>query len=458
MRRHTGKTASTQARQALSIAAVAALTLTGTSALAYADDKKGDALDEISAVEKMSAEYLTKEFGLSEGDALGRVRDQKKHATTARELESKLGDRTSGSYIDQKRGKLIVNVADEESAKEVKGDNVEAKVVKTSAKEVSENRRKAEEKLGDKLTSSSLDTSRNLIVLNVPVKESEAAKKAVEGLKNIEVQATDNHAEPEYALTNIGGGGDNGGGTKGGGAKGGGVKGGDNGGGVKGGNDNGRGGDNGGGAKGQAIYGGQEIRANKFMCSLGFNAKKGNQDVFITAGHCTGGGVSFTRNNKPLGKAQASNYPGADMGYATLESGWSGKEAVDKYNGKAVVVKGSEEAPVGAAVCKSGRTTGWTCGTITAKNVTVNYRSKNGSTDRITGLTQTNVCTSSGDSGGAWIAGEQAQGVHSGGNGNKIVDLKAGVCKHRTGQPNIAYFQPIKPILEKYGLTLKTRQ
>ncbi|WP_162872831.1 S1 family peptidase [Austwickia chelonae] len=453
MRRHAGKTASAQARRALSIAAVATLTLTGTSALAYADDKKSDALDEISVVEKLSADYLTKEFGLSEGDALGRVRDQKKHASTARELESKLGDRTSGSYIDQKRGKLIVNVTDEDSAKEVKGDNVEAKVVKTSAKEVTENRRQAEEKLGDKLTSSSLDTSRNLVVLSVPVKESEAAKKAVEGLKNVEVQATDNHAEPEYALTNIGGGGNGGGG-------GGGVKGGgDNGGGVKGGgNGNGRGGDNGGGSKGQAIYGGQEIRADKFMCSLGFNAKKGNQDVFITAGHCTGGGVNFTRNNKPLGKAQASNYPGADMGYATLEAGWSGKEAVDKYNGKAVVVKGSEEAPVGAAVCKSGRTTGWTCGTITAKNVTVNYRSKSGGTERITGLTQTNVCTSSGDSGGAWIAGEQAQGVHSGGNGNKIVDLKAGVCRHRTGQPNIAYFQPIKPILEKYQLTLKTRQ
>src|SRR3546814_10184058 len=76
---------------------------------------------------------------------------------------------------------------------------------------------------------------------------------------------------------------------------------------------------------------------------------------------------------------------------------------------------GHAEAPIGAAICRSGRTTGWHCGAIQAKNVTVNYSSG----ETVLKLTQTTACSEGGDSGGSYISGTgQAQGVLSGGSGN----------------------------------------
>jgi streptogrisin C len=93
---------------------------------------------------------------------------------------------------------------------------------------------------------------------------------------------------------------------------------------------------------------------------------------------------------------------------------------------------------IGASVCRSGRTTGWRCGVIQARNVTVNYAQ-----GAVFGLTQSNACAQAGDSGGAWISGNQAQGVTSGGSGN---------CT--TG--GTMFFQPVNEILGAYGLSLVT--
>ena len=46
---------------------------------------------------------------------------------------------------------------------------------------------------------------------------------------------------------------------------------------------------------------------------------------------------------------------------------------VNNYNGGNVPVAGSREAADRRSICRSGRTTGWRCGTIQAENVTVNY-------------------------------------------------------------------------------------
>jgi streptogrisin C len=100
---------------------------------------------------------------------------------------------------------------------------------------------------------------------------------------------------------------------------------------------------------------------------------------------------------------------------------------------------------VGAAICRSGRTSGWRCGTIEATGQTVSYSSG----ETILNLTRTTACSEGGDSGGSFITGPgQAQGVLSGGSGS---------CKGK--QPNNrtrSFFQPLLPILSAYGLTLKT--
>lgn len=83
-------------------------------------------------------------------------------------------------------------------------------------------------------------------------------------------------------------------------------------------------------------------------------------------------------------------------------------------------------------------TTFWHCGTVSAKNETVDY-----SQGAVHEMTKTNVCAEPGDSGGSFIRGDQAQGVTSGGCGN---------CS----SGGETWFQPVNEILSRYGLTLHT--
>ncbi|NEE44433.1 S1 family peptidase, partial [Streptomyces sp. SID8455] len=67
------------------------------------------------------------------------------------------------------------------------------------------------------------------------------------------------------------------------------------------------------------------------------------------------------------------------------------------------LVRGSNEAPIGASICRSGSTTRWHCGRVLAKNETVNY-----SQGAVHQMTKTSVCAQGGDSGGSFISGDQA--------------------------------------------------
>ncbi|MGW8063605.1 trypsin-like serine protease [Streptomyces ziwulingensis] len=174
-------------------------------------------------------------------------------------------------------------------------------------------------------------------------------------------------------------------------------------------------------------------------CSIGFPVTKGAQQGFVTAGHCGRVGASTTGANRVAqGTFQGSTFPGRDMGWVVTNSDWTATPYVKGAGGRDVPVAGSTPAPVGASVCRSGSTTGWHCGTIQQHNTSVTYPE-----GTITGLTRTTVCAEPGDSGGPFISGNQAQGVTSGGSGN---------C--RSG--GTTYFQPINPLLQAYGLTLKT--
>lgn len=195
------------------------------------------------------------------------------------------------------------------------------------------------------------------------------------------------------------------------------------------------------------IVGGYEYVINGGgLCSVGFSVTRGSTKGFATAGHCGTAGSSVSVENQYVGTFQASRFPGNDRGWVSVGSSHRLYGLVYNYNGGYVGVKGSSEAGIGASLCRSGRTTGYRCGTITAKNVTVNY-----SVGAVYGLTQTNVCTGRGDSGGSWITGSgQAQGVTSGGN------LPAGSndnCSLSASQRQ-TYFERLNPILSAYALTL----
>ncbi|MEU5220604.1 carbohydrate-binding protein [Streptomyces sp. NPDC020807] len=174
-------------------------------------------------------------------------------------------------------------------------------------------------------------------------------------------------------------------------------------------------------------------------CSVGFPVTRGTTQGFATAGHCGRAGTTTTGYNQVAqGSFQASVFPGNDMAWVATNTNWTATPYVKGSGGANVQVTGSVLQAVGASVCRSGSTTGWHCGTIQQHNTSVTYPE-----GTISGVTRTTVCAEPGDSGGSYISGSQAQGVTSGGSGN---------CS----SGGTTYFQPLNPILQSYGLTLKT--
>jgi len=168
------------------------------------------------------------------------------------------------------------------------------------------------------------------------------------------------------------------------------------------------------------VKGGDAYYIGSSRCSVGLTVSGG----YVTAGHCDALTGSAQPNN---GRWGGSSFPGNDYAWVRTNSGVSLSPQVGS-----VTVKGSSAAATGAAVCKAGSTTGWTCGTVGAKNQTVRYAE-----GAVSGLTATNVLCQAGDSGGGFITSAgQGQGVVSGGN--------TATC----------YFQPLGEILSTYGLSL----
>ncbi|GJF25283.1 alpha-lytic protease prodomain-containing protein [Streptomyces sp. HO565] len=206
-----------------------------------------------------------------------------------------------------------------------------------------------------------------------------------------------------------------------------------------------------------AIYPGSKMTFNDTTqwCSVGYGARdrSGNQ-YLVSAGHCIVNtlrydGAAFAKGYKTR---YALGTRSVDMGIATINPGHSITTSVGTWgqaNGN-VAVKGSSRAASGAALCKSGATTGWTCGTVGSYNNTVTYIDRNGGPDTVvSGLASSSVCVEGGDSGGAYISGNQAQGMTSGGPTNQQ-------CTGGVYSRGSSYFQPLDDALSYYGLTLNT--
>ncbi|ALG07228.1 chitinase [Kibdelosporangium phytohabitans] len=185
-------------------------------------------------------------------------------------------------------------------------------------------------------------------------------------------------------------------------------------------------------------------------CSIGFPATdSAGGKHFVTAGHCTNDvsqpayGEISQRNRigtSNSGGGRSVNAREGDMGVvAVTESGWNLSAAVNTWDKPPVTVTGSTEPVQGMSVCHSGNTSKWQCGRVTAINQTINYGSV-----VVEGLTTTTACSLGGDSGGAWLAGDKAVGLHSGGQSS---------CSPG-GADDQSIFQPVNEPLRKWGLTL----
>ncbi|MGC0365716.1 streptogrisin C [Rhodococcus sp. 27YEA15] len=180
---------------------------------------------------------------------------------------------------------------------------------------------------------------------------------------------------------------------------------------------------------GDALLGGDAFGAasgnNGLRCSFGFNGTDGaGRVVNISAGHCdpnrAGAGTSNASSVFPL----INDQPGPRVGYFA-KSSFDGHDYsiinIDddaKYRfennsvrvpfNRSVNVTGTADPVVGAPVCKSGSTSGFSCGVVTG----VNRVEKVGDRTMTNSFT-TDICVLQGDSGGPIVTGTLALGITS---------------------------------------------
>lgn len=190
------------------------------------------------------------------------------------------------------------------------------------------------------------------------------------------------------------------------------------------------------------LVGGDAIRLDGIRCSIGFSATTASGEPrMITAGHCTNrGGEVRGANDVPIGPVRSSVFDRTgDWGVVDVGPGWRGTPSVAAGGSTTRPITGTATAVVGAPVCRSGSTTGWRCGTVTAVDVTANYP-----TGPVQGLVLTTACSEGGDSGGSFVSGTSAVGLLSGGTGD---------CS-TPGATSL--YQPIDEVLRTEGLRLVT--
>jgi streptogrisin C len=200
-------------------------------------------------------------------------------------------------------------------------------------------------------------------------------------------------------------------------------------------------------------------------CSVGFNVTRGNVGLFLTAGHCGTAGQNAQQGGVTIGPFEQSYFPDYDDALVRNDNPgyWSQGPWVFAYSGDPGVVyniSGYRDSPVGTAVCKSGRTTGLTCGTVTVKDETINVSDGNGNPlGAVHGLTRHSACVEQGDSGGSNIsvtsAGNFAEGMTSAANLSPDASGRLR-CQSYFGRTNVSYFFPIADSLAFYGVTLTT--
>jgi hypothetical protein len=189
------------------------------------------------------------------------------------------------------------------------------------------------------------------------------------------------------------------------------------------------------------LNGAVPIFAGNGRCSAGFNVTNGREAFILTAGHCGPVGTTWfrdTQGNERVGTTVAGTFPGNDFSLVQYQNNdpRNGTNIVDIGGGKGIQIVGAGDAVVGQRVFRSGSTTGFRSGQVTAVNATVNYPE-----GTVSGLIETTLCAEPGDSGGPMFAEGLALGVTSGGDGDCT---KGGVT----------FFQPATKALETLGVSL----
>lgn len=355
------------------------------------------AVDDKTPPEMLDA--MERDLGLSEDDARARIQSDEAAARTERKLRKRLGRSFGGAYITPDGASLVVTVTDKAKADVVKAAGAIPKIVKRSEatldSALADLSDVADQAPAAEVAGWYVDPQTNKVVVETRGDVADA-KDLVEasGANAAAVTVVTTTEQPEL-LADV---------------------------------------------RGADAY---VIPENKGgVCSVGFAVEGG----YITAGHCGSAGMTATTvNREALGRFDVSSFPADDYAFVSTNENWVSRALVNNYAGGSITVSGTATALKGAAVCRSGITTGWQCGTVETTDKTVVY-----SGGRVVEqLTETTACAEPGDSGGPFMLGQKALGVTSGGSGD---------CKPPApaADPNSikakTYYQPIQEILAAKGV------
>ncbi|MFI5955677.1 trypsin-like serine protease [Cryptosporangium sp. NPDC051539] len=348
------------------------------------------------AIREKAVQAIARRLGVSEAEAQARLSRLDGQTRTAAAVQSALGGRTAGTWISKSDGAVMVGVTDEQAADAVEAAGGTPKIVSRSMNDLQQVQTQLDRTSSIPGTSWAIDPASNSVTVQVSDRAS-ADPRADAWLRKLAgygdaVRVT--RTTTEFST--------------------------------------------------QQFFGGQAIlnAAGSGRCSSAFNATDGQNAFVITAGHCTDAVQTWTDGQQVIGRSDTVEFPGNDYGTIAVDDPESLDPQPAVINGnQAQPITGDTLVPVGSTVCKTGSTTGTTCGTVEAYDTTVVYPE-----GQVRGLTQTDVCTQPGDSGGALFAGDQAQGLVSGGTN--------GECD----TPGfVSFFQPIDEVLQDTGLQLITR-
>jgi streptogrisin C len=387
---------------------ISALALGAAPALA-ADDHQDGSADVAAAMQR--------DLGLTAEQAKEQGPLQEQAVKLDQQLQEGLGDGYAGSQYDLRSGRLTVFVSDKGLLEKAEEAGADSRLVAHSLRELNEIQanldaeaggptspveREATKPTATAFTSWFVDPASNSVHVTVSKRQAGAAKELLAKYGDaVTIEQSENLPEPTANF----------------------------------------------------MDGGDGINGNS--CSAGFNLRNPStgQGFLLTAGHCVSAGSTLKgQGNVTFGTVLESWFPSFDDSLTRKTNAfWIQGPWVDvnPSNGGFVNTSGSTDLPPGFPICKSGITTKWTCGIITAKNQTGTY--SGGQT--VHGLTRHSACVEPGDSGGANVSvlgGFHAEGVTSG--ASMWTDFSGKKrCLSKLGLPSVSWYFPIADSLAYYG-------
>ena len=366
---------------------------------------------------KAAVDSLTARTGIDAGRAEHYLAAQPALVKLGNALVSQLGNRSAGFFLEAPVEQPVVTVLDSAAAEKVRAAGARAKIVRHSTAEL----RRAKDILGKAAkvpdTAWGIDTARNQVSLSIG--------SGAKGHPNLRaLQATATRLGDRVRVEHVPG------------------------------------------KMHPTMKMGEEIRITTApyepgnVCSLGFNAHDPNSgsNYVITAGHCVKPGANYYDTSwNQIGSPTQSHfgdYTLGDWAVITAPDAWPSQVTRPGQDDQAITNVGTtwdltEPGTVGDLttpgtwVCKSGRTSGVTCGAVVNHKIDFTYPDGTLLHDMLLA----ELTCEAGDSGGPLYLGPTGLGITSGSATFTLDDVGG-----KTG----CLFQPLKPILDSTGLVLNS--